>query len=198
MVIGVWVGALVLVTGASRSAAQPPQDSEVARVHYEKATAAYALGNFTEAAVSYERAFELKPDPALLYNAAQAHRRGGNRPRAMELYRSLLQVFPRAENRDLAERHLRELERTDSAGPLPVSLAASPPASAPISAVLPSPMAGEVVSRGGPSAGERRAFWRRPWVWVAAGVATVVATGVTVKALSGKVEPRPSWGQVGP
>jgi tetratricopeptide (TPR) repeat protein len=180
--------ALLAAAGPSAASqpleAGPPQDSE-AKVHYEKATAAYALGNFTEAAASYERAFECKPDPALLYNAAQAHRRGGNRQRAMELYRSFLQVFPRAENRDLAERHLHELERA----------AVSPPV--PASALKPAPAADLAAAPAAP-ARAGRPMWKNPWLWVAVGAAAVLGAGATAAALSGRSDPHPSWGQVGP
>jgi tetratricopeptide (TPR) repeat protein len=196
------VGVLVLLAGMGRTAAGqptrgeavqtatagPPRDGEAARLHYEKATAAYALGNFSEAASSYERAFELKPDPALLFNAAQAHRRGGNRPRAMQLYRSYLQVFPRADNRDLAERHLRDLERTADAPPSPPALALATP-----------PPAAELATRQPPpSTPTPPPLWKRPWVWVATGAALVVATSATALALSRKIEPQPSWGRIGP
>ncbi len=187
------VFAALLSAATARAASQPgelrpPQDGEAAKQHYEKATAAYALGNFTEAALSYERAFELKPDPALLYNAAQAHRRSGNRQRAMELYRSFLQVFPRAENRALAERHLHELER----------VAVGEPAAVPASALAPAPApAAEVVGRS-PPASAGRPLWKNPWVWVAVGAAAVLGAGATAAALSGRVDPHPSWGEVGP
>jgi tetratricopeptide (TPR) repeat protein len=184
---GLRAAVLVLVTTAAGSALGQP-DGEAAKAHYERATAAYALGNFTDAASSYEKAFELKPDPALLYNAAQAHRRAGNRQRAMELYRSFLQVFPRADNRDVAERHLRELERAPS-----VEAQRAPVVVLPARAALAAP-----APTGRPIADPRRALWRRPWVWVAVGVSAVVAGTVTAMALSGKADPRPSWGTVGP
>ncbi len=186
---------LLLASAATARAAAPPTaaDLEAARLHYERATAAYGLGNYAEAALSYERAFELKPDPALLYNAAQAHRRAGNRPRAVALYRSFLQVFPRADNRELAGRHLAELERaaeptppTSTPPPLPAS-ATSPPPVAPV----PSPAAALADQA-------RQPVWRRPWVWVAIGAGAVVAGTITAIALSGTDDPRPSWGRVGP
>jgi tetratricopeptide (TPR) repeat protein len=45
---------------------------EEARAYVNKATAAYALNHYAVAAENFEKAFELKPDPALLYNAAQS------------------------------------------------------------------------------------------------------------------------------
>jgi tetratricopeptide (TPR) repeat protein len=66
---------------------------EEARAYVEKATAAYALNHYTVAGENFEKAFELKPDPALLYNAAQSYRLGGNKERALQLYESYLRVY---------------------------------------------------------------------------------------------------------
>jgi tetratricopeptide (TPR) repeat protein len=72
---------------------------EEARAYVEKATAAYALNHYTVAGENFEKAFELKPDPALLYNAAQSYRLGGNKERALQLYESYLRVYG-AKNKD--------------------------------------------------------------------------------------------------
>lgn len=88
-------------------------DAEEARIHYERGLSAYALEHFTEAAEEYEKAFTLKTDPALLYNAAQAHRLAGNNERALRLYRSFLRLFgdkASAKDKDIVARHIRELE----------------------------------------------------------------------------------------
>ena len=58
------------------------------RDYLDKATAAFAFNRYAVAAENYEKAFELKPDPAVLYNAAQAHRLAGNKERALDLYQS--------------------------------------------------------------------------------------------------------------
>ena len=92
-------------------------DRADARVHYDKATAAYALGRYADAAAEFEQAFTLKPDPAILYNAAQAYRLAGNKERALQLYRSYLRVYGRrAEHAPDVEWHIGELEKV---GPAP-------------------------------------------------------------------------------
>ena len=53
-----------------------------ARSYLDKATSAYGLGRYAVAAENFEKAYELKPDLALLYNAAQSHRLAGNKQRA--------------------------------------------------------------------------------------------------------------------
>jgi tetratricopeptide (TPR) repeat protein len=183
-----------------RAQTPPPSSSDAVRAHYERATAAYALGNFAEAAVSYEKAFEVRPDPALLYNAAQAHRRAGNRGRAIELYRSFLQVFPRDDNRELAERHLRELERAavGDAGLRPDGGDAQPAPSAAAPAAGETGLTARVDPPSSVSAPPRRTLSRRAWLWIAGAAAAVVAGTVTAFALTGQRDPQPSWGRVGP
>ena len=52
-----------------------------------------ARDHLNRAADNYEKAFALKPDPAVLYNAAQAHRLAGNKQRALDLYQSYLRMY---------------------------------------------------------------------------------------------------------
>lgn len=85
---------------------------EDAKSCYEKGLSAFALADYTTAATWYEKAFALKPDPALLYNAAQSHRLAGDKQRALVLYRNYLRVFAREiKNGDEVRRHIAELER---------------------------------------------------------------------------------------
>jgi tetratricopeptide (TPR) repeat protein len=82
-----------------------------AKEHWERATGAYALGKFAEAAREYEAAFELKPDPALLYNAAQANRLSGEKKRALLLYQNYLRIYGnRVDNHDEVRRHIEALQ----------------------------------------------------------------------------------------
>jgi tetratricopeptide (TPR) repeat protein len=62
--------------------------------HYEAATAAYAVGDYTEAAQEYQVAYKLKPDAALLYDAAQCYRLGGSHDKALLLYKSFIKLYP--------------------------------------------------------------------------------------------------------
>jgi hypothetical protein len=84
---------------------------EDARPYLDKATAAYGLGRYAVAAENFEKAYELKPDPALLYNAAQAHRLAGNKQRALELYESYLRMYGKKDKRDEVERRIKELKQ---------------------------------------------------------------------------------------
>ncbi len=79
------------------------------RAYLDKATAAFALSRYAVAAENYEKAFELKPDPAVLYNAAQAHRLAGNKERALDLYQSYLRMYG-TEKRAEIENHVANLK----------------------------------------------------------------------------------------
>jgi tetratricopeptide (TPR) repeat protein len=82
-----------------------------AKGHYERGLAAFALGNYQIAADEYEKAFAIKPDPALLYNAAQAHRLAGNKARALQLYTNYLSIFGKKQpNSTEVLRHIAALK----------------------------------------------------------------------------------------
>jgi len=117
--------------------------SKDARRIYDEATAAFGLGRYAEAAEKYEAAFSLRPDPALLYNAAQSYRLAGNKARALELYRNYVRLYPEGTNAEDARSHVAVLkkaiedERTPSAAPpvvpppAPARAPSAPPPSAP-------------------------------------------------------------------
>jgi hypothetical protein len=90
-------------------------NEEEARAYLDKATAAYALNKYAVAAENFEKAFELKPDPALLYNAAQAWRLAGNKERALALYESYLRVYPANDKRSTVEARIKDLKASDRA-----------------------------------------------------------------------------------
>jgi tetratricopeptide (TPR) repeat protein len=101
---------------------------EEARAFHDKAKTEFALGKFTQAAEDFERAFELKPDAALLYNAAQAHRLGGNKERALGLYQNYLRVFGRVGKWTEVESRIDELKKTLAEEHAAAAKAPPPPA----------------------------------------------------------------------
>ena len=84
-------------------------DSAAAKEHYKKGVAYFALQKYKEAAAEYELGFEAEPDPALLYNAAQAHRLAGNNRRALALYQNFVRMFPDRDDGS-AQRHIEALK----------------------------------------------------------------------------------------
>ena len=103
------------------SAVAAADAGDQARAHYDDANAAYALGNYARAAEEFERAFELKPDPALLFNAAQGHRLAGNNARALLLYQNYLSLSaPGQQRRRDATPHRRIEASHRERRPLPL------------------------------------------------------------------------------
>ena len=101
--------AVLLCSLAEASWADKKTETE-ARTYYDQGTKYYALGPFEEAIQNYEKAFELRPDPVLLYNIAQAYRLQGNFQQASFFYKSYLRNQPDAKNRAEVEARLADLE----------------------------------------------------------------------------------------
>jgi tetratricopeptide (TPR) repeat protein len=109
--------------------AAPARADEDAKALFDQGTALFALHRFAESAAAYEKAFALHPDPALLYNAAQAQRLAGNKRRARDLYESLLRVYgDRIDNRVEITTRIRELDAALAAEPPPSSSPVTPAA----------------------------------------------------------------------
>jgi hypothetical protein len=108
VVVTVLVVGMALAGPARAGKAKGGKADEV-RELLDKAAAAFALNRYPVAAENYEKAFELKPDPAVLYNAAQAHRLAGNKQRALELYQSYLRMYG-SEKRAEVEKHVEDLK----------------------------------------------------------------------------------------
>lgn len=84
--------------------------TEVAKREFAAGSAAYKIGHFDEALAAYERAYQAKPLPGLLFNIGQCHFNVGNYERAAFFYESYLRERPTASNRALVEDMLREAQ----------------------------------------------------------------------------------------
>jgi tetratricopeptide (TPR) repeat protein len=133
-----WLAAAVLAVLIAAPVAAATGGSKDARRVYDEATAAFGLGRYAEAAEKYEAAFSLRPDPALLYNAAQSYRLAGNKQRALELYRNYVRLYPDATNAPDARTHVATLKKVID-DERPATEAARPPVAPP--AVAPAPAA---------------------------------------------------------
>jgi hypothetical protein len=108
--------AVALAVSAPAYAAPPAEDANAAqaRLHYQKAASLYELGRYAEAIPEYEAAFQLKNDPAFLYNLAQCHRLAGNPEQALHFYRRYLVKDPKDTKPALradAESRITQLEK---------------------------------------------------------------------------------------
>ena len=107
--------AVVLTLGlAAVVRAEPTAPSDearaVARAHYDKAVSHFNAGEYVAAAEEFLAVHKAIPQPALLYNAAQAYRLGGDGTKALEYYRSFAKEAPQAKQRADVERRIKELE----------------------------------------------------------------------------------------
>ena len=101
------LGGVALVLAASLAHA----DNENPKALYERATVQFRVGQFHEAALTYQRVYELHPDPVLLYNCAQSYRLANEPDKALLFYKSYLSAQPDAHNRAEVEGRIAELER---------------------------------------------------------------------------------------
>jgi len=113
-----------------------------ARQSFEMGKKAYTLGDFDKAIELWKEGYELKDDPILLYNIAQAYRQKGDAAKAIFYYRGYLRDAPQARNRAEVEGRMAELqrgideaERAAQPAPTPVP----PPALPPPTEVAPAP-----------------------------------------------------------
>jgi hypothetical protein len=104
------VAALVLFASSCLLWATPAQ-AQTAKELGTRAGIQFRLGKFAQALALYEKAYELKPQPSLLFNIAQCHRHLGDLDKAAYGYKSYLAAAPEAPNRADVEASLAEVER---------------------------------------------------------------------------------------
>jgi tetratricopeptide (TPR) repeat protein len=161
-----------------------------ARAHFKRGTTYYALGKYSEAAVEYEKAYELHPDPALLYNSAQANRLAGNKQRALTLYQNFLRLYSDKDPRGDVQRFIRDLTAAIESDRKAASIPPPKPEPKPVPAII-TPIVEKKPE-------EKKV---KPWVWGVVGAAAVVVVGVSLGVglgvgLSGTKNPTPSLGSV--
>lgn len=201
-----WLFALAFVAAGLLSAGGARADDAAdAKAHYQKATAHFAVGEYREAAAEYEEAFKLKQDPAILFNAAQAHRLAGNGPKALLLYNNVIKLYPSSPYATDSKERIAKLSQAGAGpnSPTPTATTTAPPPAE----TAPAPAAGQtpgaqpavpvtapiappalpppappstgtelVVTAAPPSQNEGRPVYKRWWFWTAVG--GVVALGV--------------------
>ena len=107
---------LALVARAE-PAAPTDEARAVAREHYGKAVSHFNANEYVAAAEEFLAVHKVIPQPALLYNAAQAYRLGGDGAKALEYYRRFAKEAPVAKQKSDVERRIRELEGKTPVGP---------------------------------------------------------------------------------
>ena len=139
----------------------PTSSTDQARALTRRSILEYDTGHYVQALADIERAYELDPRPALLFNLGQCHRALGHHREAALVFKSYLRALPDAKNREQAAdlcAQMSELARQDelaqrSHKPAPALAARpppEPPAALPADASLsPAPAAAVSGSEGG-------------------------------------------------
>jgi tetratricopeptide (TPR) repeat protein len=192
--------ALAAVLLCAAGVARADEISE-ARQHYQRAQTHYAVAEFADAAREYQEAYKLKPDPALLYNAAQASRLAGLHRQALLLYKNYVNFYPRERNVADARAHVARLEplvaQEEQAKNAPPTATTEPRMGGGGTSAAPTePREAVAAAPVRPAAGgERRPVYKAWWLWTIVGV--VVVGGVTAAVVATQVEKTP-WATGGP
>jgi tetratricopeptide (TPR) repeat protein len=109
------LAAALLSAPLARAGEPPDERTAQARALSQEASAQYAVGEFTGAAEKYQAAYKLKPDAALLYNAAQSYRMAGNNEKALLLYKNYVMFYPNAKNVANVEQQISKLQEAIAA-----------------------------------------------------------------------------------
>jgi tetratricopeptide (TPR) repeat protein len=128
-------GAPALAAGkgkAQEAAAAAAASKEQAKKLFEKGMLLYDLRKFDQAIEQFDQAYQLYPQPAFLYNIAQAHRLAGRGREAIGFYQNYLRRMPDAPNRAEVEGHIAALTKEAAAGSAPGARAAEPPSGPPL------------------------------------------------------------------
>jgi hypothetical protein len=123
------LGVVIAVLAAVSPAWAQDAKTEEARKHFDTAQGLYNKGDFKAAATEFMAAYEARPFPAFLFNAAVCEEKSKNLPKAIELFRLYLQKEPKAPDKDDVEKRVVALqaEVDRQASPSPAS---APPAPA--------------------------------------------------------------------
>src|SRR3982751_3936783 len=119
----------VLLSAATARAQDKPVDTKAAaKEHYTRGTSFYDLGRYDDAIKEFEAAYELKNDPAFLYNLAQSYRQVGNHEQAVHFYKTYLRYVPKPPNKaDIEEKIKVEEQLVAKGGGASVTTGITPP-----------------------------------------------------------------------
>ena len=92
---------------------RPTDVKAAAKEHYTRGTSFYDLGRYDDAIKEFEAAYELKNDPAFLYNLAQSYRQAGKHDQAVHFYKTYLRYVPKAPNRADIEEKIKAEEKAE-------------------------------------------------------------------------------------
>jgi hypothetical protein len=173
-----------LVSCIAIGGARGDEPGDVVRQHFQAGTSAFDLGLYDKAIAQFTAAYEVKRDPVLLYNIAQAHRLAGHPREASRFYRVYLERTPDAPNRAEVEGKLVELH--EAIERLEATQTRLPPDQTQPS--LQPPAATNLLVQSTAPGRAPRPLSRRWWLWTTVGGVVVagVAVGLGVGLSSGQ------------
>jgi tetratricopeptide (TPR) repeat protein len=110
------VALTLALCGSAHAAGAPPPTAPTdearaqAREHYAKAVTHFNASEYGAAADEFLAVYQAVPQPALLYNAAQAYRLAGDREKALARYQQFVKDAPAAKQRADVDKRIAELE----------------------------------------------------------------------------------------
>ncbi len=113
------LGLAGLALARPAQATPTPDDKAAARVHYEKGTRLYNLGDFIAAADEYKEAYKIVAEPVILYNIAQFYRMAKNYDQALFFYRSYERNLTNPAAKREVETRIHKVELLMAAAPRP-------------------------------------------------------------------------------
>jgi tetratricopeptide (TPR) repeat protein len=114
--IPVVASALFLCAATARAQDKPVDPKVAAKEHYTRGTSFYDLGRYDDAIKEFEAAYQLKNDPAFLYNLAQSYRQAGSHEQAVHFYKTYLRYMPKVPNRADIEEKIKSEEQLVAKG----------------------------------------------------------------------------------
>lgn len=175
----------LLLFGRTVSAAEDPAASartdSAFSVLYERAQAAYQAGQYADAIEALLVAYKLQPEPRLLYNIAQAHRKLGNIQKSREYFEQYLAAdreIP-ADMREEINRHITELTAQERA-------AAPPPVQTPTQSSPAPPITGSSQATKDPAPYQMQRWHKVLGSVLILGGVGLLTSGITFLALDGR------------
>jgi len=143
---------LVMCLLGATARAQPTNPRDEARAHFKQGKAYQEAGAFLRAVDEFKAAYELDRKPEMLFNIAQAYRLAGDKPHAIEFFRSYLDAEPNGKGTEEARTLIAELQRQVDEEAAKAQPTAPPPAhDQPQPAVAPQQHVDVVVVRTSPA-----------------------------------------------
>lgn len=119
-----WIAAILVASGSAARADGPLDPLPSAKPHVEAGVAAYAAGDYELAIREFTAAYQIDPQPAVLYAWAQSLRLGDRCADAIVVYRRYLATGPNEAQIAAAQGGISRCEREPS--PEPAAAAPSP------------------------------------------------------------------------